>query len=400
MILIAGKLKKFILSLHPLQMSVALYVILAIVAASQAYVLKIKALPGAPPPITKYNNYVIFKYSHFHLLEGKDLYRVYYPEEHWDLYKYSPTFALFFGCFAWFPDWLGLTLWNLLNVMVFFIAIRYLPGLDDKRKMLILLLSAADVMISLQNSQSNVLVAGLLIIGFVLLERKSYFLATLCFAATFYIKIFGVVALILLLFYPDKRKSIFYTIFWMVTLWILPAIIIGFRPLLTTYLQYLNMLKNDHSVSMGISVMGWIKSWFGLDMPKTVLAVTGFMIMCLPLVNYRKFADYSNRILFFCGLLIWMVIFNHKAESSTFIIATSGVFILFVSRKKSIVNLVLLVSVVLFTSLSSTDLFPSFFRERLFEPYMIKVVPCILVWCRILSDLWIDRKITRQIPGV
>jgi hypothetical protein len=380
-------LKKFILSLPHLQLLVALYVILAMAAASQAYIQTAKTLPGEAPVVTKYNNYVIFKCSHFHLLDGKDLYKAYYPEEHWDLYKYSPTFALFFGCFAWFPDWLGLTLWNLLNVMVFIIAIRYLPGMDDKKKMLILLLAVADTMISLQNSQSNVLVAGLLILGFGLFETKNHFLATLCIVATFYIKIFGIVALILLLFYPDKRKTILYAIFWMIVLWIVPAFVIGFKPLMTTYMHYLDMLKNDQSVSLGISVIGWLKTWFGIDASKTVLALTGFMIMCLPFVNYRKFADSSNRMLFLSSLLIWMVIFNHKAESPTFIIATSGVFIWFFSQKKSVVNLVLLCSVVIFTALSSTDIFPPFIRENYFEPYVVKVVPCILVWMKIVADL-------------
>jgi len=384
--------KKFILSFHPLQILLAVYIILAFVSASQAYVLKVKPAPGEIPTTTKYNNYVIFKYSHFHLLEGKDLYRSYYPEEYWDLYKYSPTFALFFGCFAWFPDWLGLTLWDLLNVMVFFIAILYLPGFDDKKKMLILLLSVPDVLTSLQNSQSNVFVTGWLILGFVLLERKSYFVATLCLVATFYIKIFGVVALILLLFYPGKRKSILYAIFWMIILWIIPAIIIGFKPLLNTYLQYENMLKNDQSVSLGISVMGWIKSWFGFDMSKTVLALTGFLIMCIPVVNFRKFTEYTNRILLFSALLIWMVIFNHKAESPTFIIATAGIFLWFFSTKKSLINIVLLCFVVVFTSLSYTDLFPPSVRENLIDHYVIKVVPCILVWIKIMVDLLRGKK--------
>ena len=267
--------------------------------------------------------------------------------------------------------------------MVFFIAICYLPGLDNKKK----LLSAPDAMISLQNSQSNLLVAGLLILGFIFVERKSYFIATLCLVATFYIKIFGVVSLILLLFSSEKNQSILYAIFWMIILWIIPAIIIGFGPLLTTYLQYAEMLKNDHSVSLGISVMGWLKSWFGFDLSKTVLALTGLMIICLPLINFRKFAGYTNRILFFSALLIWMVIFNHKAESPTFIIATSGIFLWFFSVEKSLLNRILLGCVVVFTSLSCTDLFPPSIRENLFEPYVIKVVPCILVWCKIIYDL-------------
>jgi len=42
---------------------------------------------------------------------------------------------------------------------------------------------------------------------------------------------------------------------------------------------------------------------------------------------------------------------------------------------------------VIFTSLSSTDLFPPAARDNFFEPFVIKVVPCILVWLRIVAEL-------------
>ena len=41
----------------------------------------------------KYNNYTIFERSFEHLKNEQDLYQL-YPEEQWDLYKYSPSFAL------------------------------------------------------------------------------------------------------------------------------------------------------------------------------------------------------------------------------------------------------------------------------------------------------------------
>jgi hypothetical protein len=173
----------------------------------------------------------------------------------------------------------------------------------------------------------------------------------------------------------------------LVILWLIPAVVTGFRPLMEMYAAYAEMLKHDQSVSLGISVMGWLKSWFGIDMPKTVSAVAGFMLMCLPLVSFRKFAASSFRLCFFSALLIWMVIFNHKAESPTFIIATSGIFIWYFSSQRTTVNMVLLVLTILFTALSATDIFPGFIRENYFQPYNIKVVPCMLVWIKIIYDL-------------
>jgi hypothetical protein len=380
------KFNKFLSKIEKIPVMFGIYLILVFVAGTQAILLTQTSAEGGKPVVTRYNNYVIFKHSHLHLLEGKDLYKA-YPDEHWDLYKYSPTFALFFGCFAWFPDWLGLTLWNLLNMVVFFMAIRFFPGLNEKQRWLILLLSAADMMTSLQNSQSNVLVAGLIILGFVFFEKRNFFLATLCIVATFYIKIFGIAAIIVLLFYPEKTKSILYTVFWMGILWIIPVFVTGFHPLLDIYSSYLQLLRDDQSVSLGISVMGWLNAWFGLAMPKALLALAGVLMLGSTLLNWNKFNQYPARVFFLSALLVWMVIFNHKAESPTFIIATSGIFLWYFIAQKSVTNLVLLIVAVVFTSLAATDLFPPFVRDQVFEPYVVKVVPCILVWVKILADL-------------
>ena len=64
---------------------------------------------------THYNNYVIFRDAFTHLRHGQDLYSL-YPDEHWDLYKYSPTFAALMAPFAPLPDAVGLVLGNVIGV--------------------------------------------------------------------------------------------------------------------------------------------------------------------------------------------------------------------------------------------------------------------------------------------
>jgi len=56
-------------------------------------------------------------------MEGKDLYAP-YPNEYWDLYKYSPTFALLMAPLALLPTLAGLAGWNLLNVVFVLIGIN------------------------------------------------------------------------------------------------------------------------------------------------------------------------------------------------------------------------------------------------------------------------------------
>jgi hypothetical protein len=102
----------------------ALFLALAILASILSLYPKVKIFDGIE--YTNYNNYVIFKQSFIHLMNHQDLYKL-YPNEHWDLYKYSPTFALFFGFFQIFPDSIGLILWNILNAGVLLFSIYYLP---------------------------------------------------------------------------------------------------------------------------------------------------------------------------------------------------------------------------------------------------------------------------------
>ena len=79
------------------------------------------------------NNFAIFRWSFFHLVEGVDLYAP-APGQFDDLFKYSPTFALLIGPFAPWPFAVGLTLWNALNAIgVWYAVTRLLPGVlgDD-----------------------------------------------------------------------------------------------------------------------------------------------------------------------------------------------------------------------------------------------------------------------------
>src|SRR4029077_20890780 len=79
----------------------------------------------------------IFSNSFFHLIHHQDLYAR-FDAEQWDLYRYSPTFALLFAPFALLPYGLGAVLWNLLNALALLWAIRSLPIGLDRTKMLVL----------------------------------------------------------------------------------------------------------------------------------------------------------------------------------------------------------------------------------------------------------------------
>jgi Glycosyltransferase family 87 len=362
------------------------FILLAIGASVQSLMSGTKTYKKDGIEYNKYNNYTIFEKSFQHLNEGKDLY-ILYPEEHWDLYKYSPAFAVVFGVFAIFPDWIGLNLWNLLNALILFGAVYYLPKLSNYKKGLILVISAIELLTSMQNAQSNGLIAGLIILSFGLLEREKYIYATFLIVFAVYIKLFAIVSFVLFLFYPKKWELRVYSIFWMIVFFALPLLFVNVEQLQLLYSSWFNMLSNDHSASFGYSVMGWLHSWFGFDTNKVIVLVFGVLIFLIPLIRIKEYKNLTLRFLTLASILIWVVIFNHKAESPTFIIAMAGVALWFVTSEKSKTNIILFATAFIFTSLSPTDIFPKYLRTEFVKPLMLKVFPCILIWVKIVYDM-------------
>jgi hypothetical protein len=282
------------------------------------------------------------------------------------------------------PDALGLPLWMLINSLVLFAGVALLPRLSNIQKSWLLLFCLPELLTSLQNDQSNGFMAGLIILGFALAERSKFFWSALCIVSSIYIKLFGGLALIFYLFYPGKVRNGAYVLFWMVVLTFIPLIVVSWHQLSFLYQSWYHLVLQDRAASVGISVVGLLETWGGLHPSANVVALIGLLLFCLPLINIRKYADPVFRLLMLASVLIWIVIFNHKAESPTFIIAMAGIGIWYFSRKPSKFDTVLLVSALLATSLSVSDLVPAEVRRDFVVRYDLKAVMPVLIWVRIL----------------
>lgn len=365
---------------------IAIYVLFVLAASIQSLSSGTKTFQDDGIEYNHYNNYTIFEKSFEHLKNQQDLY-ILYPQEQWDLYKYTPSFSVFFGVFNMLPDWLGLSLWNLLNAITLLLAVYYLPRLNNYQKGIILIIVLMELMGSLQNEQSNALIAGLLILSFGLLEKDKPFFATLCIVLSGFIKLFGVVGFALFLFYPKKLKSILYALLWTLILLAIPLLFVDFEQLINLYSSYLNLLVNDHDASYGYSVMGWLHSWFSVDINKNLIVAFGGIVLLLPFCRIKMYKEFMFRYLLLCSILIWVVIFNHKAESPTFIIAMSGIALWFVKSEKNRLNIVFLIMAFVLISLSFTDIVPKYWRNEFVKPYSLKAFPCILIWLKIIYDM-------------
>jgi hypothetical protein len=360
------------------------YILMAVLGSLVEYMKGVKVFEGVD--YTHHNNYLIFKHAFYNLIEGKDLYAL-HPDLFWDYFKYSPTFALLMAPLAVLPDVTGLVLWNLLNALVLFLAVKCLPLKDEKTKVFILWFIAIELLTSIQNSQSNGLMAGLLVFSFAFFERRNVLVASLFIVLSFYLKIFGIAAAVLFLLYPDKLKFVASSVFWTIVLGLLPLTAVSPEQLTFLYKSWANLLASDHTVSYGLSVMGILQSWFHLTPPKLLILGLGTILLLLPFLKVRSYRDLHFRYLLLASLLIWVIIFNHKAESPTYIIAMTGVAIWYFTQPRRTANLLLLIVALVVTSLSPTDLMPRYFQHHFFSPYNLKALPVILVWLKIQYDV-------------
>ncbi len=328
---------------------------------------------------TSYNNYLIFKYAYVHLIEHRDLYAP-YPELVWDLFKYSPTFALLMAPLAVLPDLAGLLAWDLLNAVVLYAAVRRLPLRDDAAKARMLWFLAMELLISIQSSQSNGLMAGLIILAFGCFERRGRSMAALCLALSFYLKIFGLVAGVLFLLYPGKVGFLARLATWGAILGMLPILVVPPGELVSLYGAWTELLRQDVATNLGLSVMGVLDSWFGIRTSGVAVPLVGALLLLAPLLR-RTCADTERfRYLMLASLLMWMVVFNYRAESPTYVIAMSGVAVWYWTGKRATADRVLLAAAFVLTTLSHTEVFPGPVKGAVIEPYKVKALPVIVIW--------------------
>lgn len=361
-----------------------LLLLITVLISLQQYFLPERDFWEAMRP--QYNNYLIFKYSFSHLVDEVNLYSL-HLEEHGDLFKYSPTFALFMGLFYYLPDWLGLLCWNLLNMLFLYAGIRSLPGLKDKAKVYILLYVTLELIGNLQNEQSNALMTGLILLTYVSFEKKHVALAAMWIMMSVYIKLFGLVAASLFLFYPGKKKFMLWMALWCILLWVLPLLVTSAGMLVTQYESWFGVLQSDHQARVGFSLLGILNKWFGLNPSKVLLLISGVLLFCLGYLRWDAFRDQGHRLLFLSSILIWVILFNHTAESSGYILAMTGCAIWYFTRPGGTLNTVLIILAFVVVSLFSTDLMPASIRNNYIYPYYIRTLPVVLIWIAAMVSL-------------
>jgi hypothetical protein len=361
-------------------------------AAGASVAQYFKGHPGEE--YTRYNNYIIFRESFHHLSEGKDLYAA-HPGKHFDHYKYSPAFAVLFAPFSLAGDLPGLTAWNLLNALTLFFAVRLLPGLDDRKKNLALWIILPELITSMQNSQSNGLVAALGVGAFVAFGRRRMGWAAFLIVCSAAIKLFGAATALLFILFERRWRFILAGLGWTLVFAALPLAVTTPALLGMQYQSWLGLLQADHAASLGISVYGLAAALAGGQVNKDILLMAGIVLLLAPGLFVSHYLNERFRLLWLASVLLWVVLFNHRAESPTYVIAVTAVALWFVASEPGWLSRALLILVLVLTVFSPTDLFPRAVREQWVVPYSLKALPCLLVWLRITYQLMAFRRLRK-----
>jgi Glycosyltransferase family 87 len=334
------------------------------------------------------NNYSIFKGVFWHTVHETNLYAA-YPSEYFDVNHYGPFFSALIAPFAILPDWLGVFLWCLVNALVLFYAIKKLP-LGRNTILAILSITVIEMMTAVHNVQINPMLAGWLILAFVMTEKGKNFWATLFIAAGFMVKIYGIAGLIFFAFSKNRLQFVLSFIFWIAVMFFLPMLFSSPSFVAHSYYDWVTVLvqKNAHNTDalshhgmQDISLMGFITRVFGIDHSiNQFVLIPAFIMILLPLLRFDQYKFLLYRISYLAIVLISVVVFSTSAESATYIIAVMGAAIWFAAYPYNKWSAALLVFMFLLTCLASTDLAPAYVQDHFIRRYSLKAVPCIIIW--------------------
>jgi hypothetical protein len=329
-------------------------------------------------------NFEIFRLASRHLVSGADMYAD-YPAEISDRYKYSPSFALLFAPLAWLWWPMALFLWSCLNALVLFVAVeRVLPGRSGLLALGALLL---EVLRGMQNAQSNALVAGLIVLSFVAMERTNAWRTAGAVMLGACVKIFPLAALS----FAIPRRRVWQTGVWAAaigaTLVVLPLLVTSPATLLAQYASWRGVESTD-AQQRWFSVMQLVHRWTGASWPNWPIQLVGTLVLLAPLALRRdRWDDARYRFAYLCSVLMYVVLFNHQAERASYLIAFVGITLWYVASERARWQSWLFVTAFITIPLMSTLIPGSLFRGRNAVLYRL-AAPTLAIWLAVQWELW------------
>ena len=367
-----------------------------------------------------FNNFLIYKFTFWHAIEQKSLYAA-YPQDHFDVNHYGPIFSLIMAPFAIVPSlWVGVFLWHLALGLFLWWAIRQ-GTLTTEQKVVVIWLTAHEMLNALGMSQFNVATAAMILLSYSAIHRGKDMWAAFWIVLGTLVKMYGIVGLAFFFFAKSKSKFVMWLLIWTVVLMVLPMPFFGADYVAGQYVEWIKCLgekgqENLLSDFQNISLLGMVRkigyavsaglpayyevfesagknpdvtNWWWSTWNDLWLIAPALIYSALPWLRVKQYKHHAFQLMCLALVLMFVNIFSTGAENSSYIISMLGVAIWFIAVpwKRSRLDIGLLIFCFVLTSLSSTDLFPGDIRTYWIRAFSLKALPVVLIWLKLVWEM-------------
>ena len=338
------------------------------------------------------NNFLIFKGTFWHALDGTSLYAA-YPQEYFDVNHYGPLFSLVIAPFAVVPHFIGLLAWLIALTASLYFAVRW-SQFTKRQQLFILWFCAHELLTALYMQQFNIAIAAIIVLAYYCIEREKDFWAAFVIMLGTFVKLYGIVGLAFFFFSRHKGRFIGSLLFWAVVMFVAPMVLSSPEYVVNQYVEWYVCLtekngENLASIAQNISLLGLVHRTTGLQFSDLWLMVPGLVLFLLPYLRVVQYQHVAFRQTLLASVLMFVVLFSTGSESSGYIIPFVGVVIWYTAApwERTQWDVALLVFVFILSSLSPSDLFPAYLRKEWVQPYALKALPVTLVWFKLCYEM-------------
>jgi hypothetical protein len=340
-----------------------------------------------------HNNYQIYKYVYFNILEKFSLYTP-RPLLFDDMNHYGPIFGIIIAPFAILPDVLGGTLWLVMLSLLLFYAIKELP-LNQWQHMAIFWICTNSLIIAHTNAQFNTATAALIVLSFTNIRKEKDIWAAFMIMLGTFVKLYGIVGFAFFFFSKHKPKFLLWCVIWGLIFFVLPMLISSPEYIVTQYKEWFNelVIKNQGNIDSlhgNISFLGMVRKSTGLLQLSNLSMILGALLLfALPCFRIQEYKKLRFQLLTLASVLIFVVLFSTGSEPNTYIIAIVGVAIWFVIQPRPLTwwNLFLIIFGIILSSFSPSDLFPRQLYYQFILPNALQALPCTIIWLTIIYEM-------------
>ena len=341
------------------------------------------------------NNFRIFRGVFWHTLQGTSLYAE-YPLEYYDVNHYGPFFSLVIAPFALMPIPLGLVFWCIALSLTLYFAITR-STFSSWQQMFVLWFCSETLLTSLFMQQFNIAIAAIIIASYALIEKERDFWAAFLIVLGTFVKLYGIVGLAFFFFSRRKGKFVLSLLFWGVVLFVAPMIISSPDYVVSQYHEWFVCLvekngENLASQAQNISALGMVRRVLGNPQYNDLLILAPALVLfALPYLRFKQWRNEGFRMTLLASVLLFTVLFSTGSESSSYIIALSGVCVWYFAApwQRGKADIWLLVFVFLLSSMGSSDLYPRVVKREYIQAYSLKALPCLIVWLKLCWEMMV-----------